>query len=239
MELQQQLIRAIYGGQLAKVEELLNSGAHVNDPFRRLLPIVEATRHGLLPIVQLLLERGASVDLQEPLEEHTGLSVASAGLHESVIRELLRHGADVNRIRRGVSTPLREAAVGRGASVKTIVRLLLDSGADPNVVFHSQDGDPVRDILGDICNLAKVGVVEMLIDAGANVNAKHFFGTPLAAASEAGRLDVVTLLLARGTDPSIAVTNAPELGDAAGKTPLELAKLRRHQKVAALLESAR
>jgi beta-lactamase regulating signal transducer with metallopeptidase domain len=138
----------------------------------------------------------------------TGERVAS-GLDRALIRaaadgdvsgidELLRAGANVNcTVAKGeFSSPLSGAAYkGR----LDAVRLLLDRGADPNLVGG---GSP-------LINAAEAGhaeIVSLLLDRGANID-QIIPGhqNALIRASGKGRLEVVKLLVGRGADVNARV----------------------------------
>ena len=70
-------------------------------------------------------------------------------------------------------------------------------------------------------------VVELLLENGADVNAKDDFGTPLHDASRNGRTEVVELLLERGAEV--------EAKNKDGRTPLHDASRNGHTKIAKLL----
>ena len=131
-------------------------------------------------------ERGAS-GLDRAL-----IRAAAAG-DISGIDELLRAGANVNcTVDKGeFGSPLTGAAYkGR----LDAVRLLLDRGADPNLVG---DGTP----LTNAAEGGHVDIVSLLLDRGANIDQI----TPgrqnaLIRASAKGHLEVVKLLVARGAD---------------------------------------
>lgn len=77
-----------------------------------------------------------------------------------------------------------------------------------------------------------VGTVELLLDAGADVDAQGTLEgfTALMTAAAEGQLEVVELLLERGADPS--------LEDVDGDTALSFARRNGHAEVADLLEGS-
>jgi len=105
------------------------------------------------------------------------------------VRAAIEKGADVNAKPEGIDyTALVYAAVCCQAN---IVRLLLENGA------VAKDGDA----LNQAVNCEDVDMVKLLIDKGADVNAKvHDGETALMAAAQNADLDIVRLLLKEGAD---------------------------------------
>src|SRR5262249_41693325 len=123
---------------------------------------------------------------------------AAAAGDVSGIDELLRAGANVNCTVMGeFGSPLAGAAYkGR----LDAVRLLLDRGADPNLL-------PL--IMTPLIHAAEAGnveIVSLLLDRGANIDLiVGGFQNALISASQKGRLEVVKLLVARGADVNARV----------------------------------
>ena len=108
------------------------------------------------------------------------------------------------------------AAAGDTAEVQR----LLDEGADPN---QKGVGSP----LYFAAQRGHVKVVELLLEAGAEVNAVTRFGTALQIAARGNRIQIVEVLLENGADPNIP--GGPEmkmpLHDAAERGALEAARV--------------
>src|SRR6266550_3885040 len=88
------------------------------------------------------------------------------------------------------------------------VRRLAKSGADPNAAYGALNWTPLMHAI----NADRIGSVEALLDAGADVNrtgdyeseprTKQLRVTPLMMAAGYGYTPIVELLLQRGADPS-------------------------------------
>eukprot|EP01043_Picozoa_sp_COSAG02_P014674 COSAG02_NODE_609_length_19574_cov_18.178537_10_plen_335_part_00 len=102
----------------------------------------------------------------------------------------------------------------------------LHEGGDPNL-RHPGNGCPALYIA--VC-CGQLRQLELLLDAGANLEGKDKYGlTALHQAAARGHLDVVRALLRRGADAAARTKN--------GKTALELAEKRGHAAVAQALRA--
>lgn len=91
-------------------------------------------------------------------------------------------------------TPLQW--VCRTSANAAILKLLLDAGADPNVL----DQDELQNALHYAVD-CPIQLVDLLIGAGATVNQQDRDGiTPVMMAAKAGRFDIVTILINHGAD---------------------------------------
>ncbi|KAF9889315.1 hypothetical protein FE257_007424 [Aspergillus nanangensis] len=125
-------------------------------------PIALAARQGLADIVQLLLDRDASLESTDT-RGCTALSVASEEGHSAVVRLLLARGADLETRNQYGRSPLSWAAQkGRGE----VVTLLLEAGAD----LESKDDKYGRTPLLWAVTSAHRSVVEQLLRKGARWN---------------------------------------------------------------------
>jgi hypothetical protein len=106
-------------------------------------------------------------------------------------------------------------------------RMLLDAGADVRQVSRT----PMRNqALHAVLALSKdVGVMRLLIESGADVNAAQTAGyRPLHQAAVTGREDLVRMLLDAGADKTARCDR--------GKTPAEYARERGHTAIAEMLD---
>jgi len=128
-----QLVFAAEDGDLARVKQLLDSGADVNGRGGRdFIPLHCAAEKGHLAVMEELLARGAEVNVSYTF--HGGpLDFAANCRREDIqiqaIRMLVRYGADIDFVDTTFGfAPLRTAAFWtRIAMVRELVRL----GADP------------------------------------------------------------------------------------------------------------
>jgi hypothetical protein len=134
------------------------------------------------------------------LKERMNIELISAASHgeTSRVQKLLLEGADVEARDNANGTPVLWAARG---GYTGIVKLLLERGANPNVVEHgSKDMTPLL----WAASLDNLECVKMLLDHGADVNAATTDGyTALMQAAINGTQDVVTVLLEHGADLSL------------------------------------
>ena len=171
--------------------------------------ILAARRGGNSRTVKLLLEHGADATERNNAGISPIISGAASGDLETV-RFLLDAGAKAGDfpksndpratdIAAGIRTPLMWAAYHNDVPM---VRLLLEHGADPNQSTYF--GSP----LSHACWNDGFEAAELLIDRGANVNARDAVAgfTPLhwAAGNETLRPHLVKLLLGSGADPNAA-----------------------------------
>lgn len=174
-------------------------------------PLIVAAHRGHVPIVALLLERGAPVDQRELSSDTTALHWASEGGRVAVAEELLAAGAALD----GVDTWYGLGPVGWGSVVHCapygqddrdgVVELLVARGA-PRDPFSA--------------------VIRGWTDALRPEGRLRFVGsgrTPLHLAAGAGAEAAVVALLAAGADPSEMddYGTTPRALDKTGKIPLD------------------
>ena len=93
------------------------------------------------------------------------------------------------------------------------VELFLDAGMNPNVTSRKAGREPA---LWHAANNGRLEVMELLLDRGADLDARQNFGyTVLMKVAFNCQADVLEFLLKRGADPNIK--------DESGRTPLMLA----------------
>lgn len=267
--------RAAEYGDLELAQLLAASGAKPSPgvaPDRN--PAVIAMNHDHPEVARFLVDQGADITL--PLAAYIGDSPKAQALiqagadanacsealymaaktdHRDIAELLIDNGADVNDASRGGWMPLHEAA---SHGHKDIVELLIARGAAVNARTtgrrtppHSYGNTPGTTPL--YVAVKYPDVVKVLIDHGADLNAKevYYSETPIQRAVYLGDRRVVHLLAAAGADmdPNLAaymgyterVKRLIEAGadvntrDKHGQTPLYFAVLGGHADVVELL----
>ncbi|KAF8417658.1 ankyrin repeat-containing domain protein [Tirmania nivea] len=177
-----------------------------------------ASQSGNRNITELLLDRGANVNLLNRFSDDTALWAAVTEGSLEIITFLLDRGADVNV--NGHSGTALCAAAYEGSL--EIVTLLLERGADVNLT-----GGDYGTALGAAAYEGSLEIVTLLLDRGADVNLTGGdYGTALGAAAYQRRLEIVTLLLDRGADVNLTGGyHGTALGAAAIRGSLEIVTL--------------
>ncbi|XP_024317709.1 26S proteasome non-ATPase regulatory subunit 10 isoform X4 [Brachypodium distachyon] len=159
-----------------------------------LTPLYVAAAIGQCEIVEVLLSKGAHIDALSTGE--TALHAAAHGRHDNVVKILLDHCADHNKINFGDCTPLVCAIDAR--SLKC-VKLLLEAGADVNCVGFET---PLIVAAG----IGLTDILKCLVLAGADPNVHDSFGrTPVEiAACYSTRKDVEILFPVTSRIPSVS-----------------------------------
>lgn len=155
----------------------------------------------------MLLEAGADPNIRDE-DGWSALNYASGWLQRrEVVEMLLKVGADVNVRAFGSdnSTPLISAS-GLDAGDPVIVKMLLDAGAD--VDAEGYEGETA---LSEASSEGHLGVVRVLLEAGAGVNRNHL-ATVIYQAEDREHTEIVELLEeAKRTPPSLAALSRRSL----------------------------
>ncbi|KAJ7756034.1 ankyrin repeat-containing domain protein [Mycena maculata] len=210
---------ASFGGFFNVVTLLLHHNADANAQGGYYHTALQAASfQGSREVVQLLLQHDADINAQGG-NDWTALHAASGQGHIEVVRLLLANGADLKAQGGRFWTALHAASTS--GSVE-LVQLLLDEGLDANT-----EGGSECTALHAASIKGHLAVARLLLEHGADVNRecdKHdnkvdskfmhwilrigqrvwqcggAYGTALQAASFAGSVEVVTLLLEHGAD---------------------------------------
>lgn len=170
-----------------------------------------AAERGHRKVVRLLLSRGADFDSGDQYGRPTALLTASRRDYEETVQILLdagagaddnddealyvasSHGREKDSASSHVSNQYGKPALhlASGFNCTTVVRILLDAGADVN----AQDYCGGTDLLYATEN-GYHEVVRILVDADTDVNYKYSLGdTALLRASQRGHQEIVKILL--------------------------------------------
>ncbi|TEA19591.1 Ankyrin-1 [Colletotrichum sidae] len=180
------------------VKLLLEKGADINSVCSSGTIVHLASRNSHVKTLKVLLEHNPKPDLE--IEQPDGLTALCVACQEGeveIAKLLLVAGANKNHQTSGGDYPLKLCVV---AGFDRVVRTLLSF--QPDLTICDQGGNT---ILHQILNHGpSVSIFEMLLMAGANINAQNKDGeTPLIVAAKVRNDDLFTFLLDRGADASI------------------------------------
>ncbi|KAF3934310.1 Ankyrin-1 [Dactylella cylindrospora] len=223
-----ELYYASCGGLVNTVEYLLGQDADVNATGGHYYTALNcASAKGHEKVVELLLDKGASIELQDDSETHgwhgrdigegTALYHASYYGHESIVRLLITNGAEINSKGGSYGTALQAASAG--GHIGTI-KLLLENHAEVNAYVGGR-----ATALQLASERGREDIVQLLLLHGAEVNmscGRRKYA--LAYASGGGHLGVVNLLLNNGADINPQY-GSPALQLASGKGYTEIVRL--------------
>ena len=177
-------------GQFEHVSRLLDCGEDVEQPYSSLLretPLMMAARFNELDVVEFLVERGASLEMED-VEGFTALHHAAIGGKARNLLRFIELGSNVSTVNYNKTSAIHLAAEKGHTEA---VRILLEHGADVKKV----------DYFGTtpLMLAAKNGHLEtinLLLKNGDNFNNSGEGGKfPLHFAAESDHADVVRLIL--------------------------------------------
>jgi len=220
------LLEACSSGSLEEADRLLSNGVDANAATKNGTSALMLASYQYLPIVRLLINKGALVN-SSTVEGWTPLTSAVSYCQDDIVKLLIEHGADVNAKYQKGNQSLLMMAAERGAT--SIVEALLSHGASleeqddegNTALIHAVEG-PEDSEGGDI------STVKLLLDAEADVNARNKKGwSALVLAGYLGNVEMISVLVERGANIN--------LQDNEGWTALMLAAYDGHTDAAAAL----
>ena len=182
--------------------------------------LIRAIREKDVNLLQKLLQHGASTAEQDAATGISAFGLAIDVGNEEIISCLLNYKFDVNSSEPDGSTALHRAS--SQGSYK-VVKLLLESEADPNVLDSKRATSP----LYLPCLKGRTEVVNALLGGGANPNTSEDL-PPLHTAAVHNQAAIVECLLQNG-----AIIESPSKD---GMTPIMLAAANGHLSMVKLLE---
>ncbi|KAF1350211.1 ankyrin repeat-containing domain protein [Delphinella strobiligena] len=201
---------AVICSQNEIVELLLEKGAHPDQEVVGMgvsdrIPLVVARDCGNWDLAKVLLKSGANPDVSDDYEQSV-LSIAAKYCKPEVVKLLLEKKANPNLSGRSNACRMLLSAISDGYT--EIVELLLQQGVDVNIEIYESRGYCGK--FGSHCTpllLAiteeNIGIVNLLLENGANPDGQHEYHIPLLVAVGAGCIEIVELLLDKGADMNL------------------------------------
>lgn len=118
--------------------------------------------------VKQLFKAGANLQITDMPGENPILITACAGGNPDLILYLIQKGADPNAREIYYDRPALLSASNSSRDPKGSVRVLLENGADPDVIFMNNSIDSETSLLWDLCYNGNWEIAQILMEYGAN-----------------------------------------------------------------------
>jgi len=218
------IFTAIGMGEVDRVDQFLQADPKLlqaRSPMKRAGVMDWAVKLGHREMVKRLLAHGATLGRPGRPRQATLLHLAVKEGDVAMVELLLGAGISAKATTRRSASALHVAI---GAGHEEMVRLLVARGADPNA-SNQAGSTPLHE---SVMRKGTIGMMRILLEAGAKVGAQDTRGgSVLAAAARGGDLQRIQLLLDHGAKVATA--------DLTGRTPLHYACYAGHVEVAKLL----
>lgn len=182
--------------------------------------LMHAARNGHTDVVQLLLDNHADTDAKDVGNSRTACHLAAKHGHLDIVRLLISHKSTPDK---NGNHPIALAAEH---GFEGVVRFLLQHGAPVPGRDHAAINS-TRTALHLAAYSNHRPCVQLLLDAGADVNARdQYYQTPLCGAAQYGHASVAHLLLTHGAMANLAGDyNQTPLGWAAEKGHADIVQI--------------
>lgn len=222
---------ACANGSAKMAATLLTAGANPN--IARLTgetSLMTAARSGNADVITALLAHGADVNATEPFRRQSALMWAVSEKHSDAVRVLIEHGADIRARSTSGFTSLMFAA--RQGDLES-ARILLAAGANVNEsasdgttallvatvrghvalasYFLQHGADPNADKTGYTALHWAVGSWETELSGAPGIDTQRDEEWAALRGLPAGKVELVTALLAHGANPNAQLTKSPRL----------------------------
>ncbi|KAJ4719683.1 Ankyrin repeat family protein [Melia azedarach] len=180
-------------------------------------PLIHAARQGHTETAKYLFESGANPAIASNLGA-TALHHAAGTGNIELLKYLLSKGVEVDS-ESDAGTPLIWAA---GHAQPEAVKVLLEHHANPN----AETEDNITPLLSAVA-AGSLACLDLLVQAGANVNIIAGGATPLHIAADIGNIQIINCLLKAGADPNVA--------DEDSQKPIQVAAARGNREAVEIL----
>lgn len=191
-----QLHNAAEQNDAARVIRLLAEGAQIDArDGSGATALLAATHANAVDAAKILIEAGSDVNAKDNINDSPYLYAGARG-HLEILRMTLAHGADLESTNRYGGTALIPAAERGHVEA---VRALIEAGVDVDHVNNLHWTALLEAIILGDGGARHRQIVELLVNAGANVNLADGNGvTPLHHARSANYHDIEKILVAAG-----------------------------------------
>jgi len=184
------LYNAISGKDSKTIKEIIEGNpelVNIKDERMENTPLHDVALRGNKEGAEILIAAGADVNAKNK-DGWTPLVYATSQGNKEVVKLLVEKGADINL--EGVFTTHRPLYLAVENGHKDLCELFIDKGAkDYELLLHAA------------AYFGNIGIVEMLLERGVDVNFKDKGGRiPLHYAADGGNKELFELLLSKGAD---------------------------------------